>query len=84
VPKLALISRLQAFMHTGCLHMPDSMPLARTFRKELLNFRVSYTAVGNATFGAREGTHDDLILAVALAVYGLNSGRGATFEPFSF
>jgi hypothetical protein len=73
VPKLALVSRLQALMHTGCLHMPDTLPLAKVFRRELLDFRVSYTPTGNATFGAREGAHDDLILAVALAVLGLGA-----------
>jgi hypothetical protein len=80
VPKLELVSRLQALMHTGCLHMPDALPLAKVFRRELLDFRVSYTAVGNATFGAREGAHDDLILAVALAVYGLSQAE-VTCEP---
>lgn len=82
VPKINLVSRLQALMHTGCLHMPDTLPLAKTFRRELLDFRVSYSAVGNATFGAREGAHDDLILAVALAVYGLDDGRRVVCEPF--
>jgi hypothetical protein len=61
--------------------MPDSLPFAKVFRRELLNFRVSYSAVGNATFGAREGAHDDLVLAVALAVYGLDSSREVTVEP---
>lgn len=84
VPKIELVSRLQALMHTNKLHMPDSLPLAKTFRRELLDFRVSYTAIGNATFGAREGAHDDLILAVALAVYGLDSGREITVEPLRF
>lgn len=82
VPKINLVSRLQALMHTGCLHMPDTLPLAKTFRRELLDFRVSYSAVGNATFGAREGAHDDLILAVALAVYGLDDGRRIVVDPF--
>lgn len=81
VAKLDLVSRLQALMHTGRLHMPDTLPLARVFRRELLDFRVSYTAVGNATFGAREGAHDDLILAVALAVWGLTNERIATVGP---
>lgn len=81
VPKLALVSRLQALMHTGRLRMPDSLPFAKTLRRELLDFRVTYTAVGNATFGAREGAHDDLVLAVALAVYGLDGGREVVVEP---
>jgi hypothetical protein len=84
VPKLDLVSRLQALMHTGKLTMPETLPLAKTFRSELLNFRVSYSAVGNATFGARTGAHDDLILAVALAVYGLDSGREWSAEPLRF
>ena len=79
VAKLDLVSRLQALMHTGRLHMPETLPLAKTFRRELIDFRVSYTAVGNATFGAREGAHDDLILAVALAVYGLTLPESYNF-----
>ncbi len=81
VPKLELVTRLQALMHTGRLLIPPNLPLAKKFRKELVDFRVSYTAVGNATFGAREGAHDDLVLAVALAVYGLNSERRAYVQP---
>ncbi|QNK00974.1 hypothetical protein [Dyella telluris] len=83
VPKLALVSRLQALMHTGKLHMPDTLPLAKTFRRELIDFRVSYSAIGNARFGAREGAHDDLVLAVALAVYGLDVPR-VIVEPLRF
>jgi hypothetical protein len=81
VPKVELVSKLQALMHTGRLSMPSSLPLGRAFRDELLDFRVTYTDVGNARFGAREGTHDDLILAVALAVYGLDSNQQAHVEP---
>lgn len=81
VPKLDLVSRLQALMHSGRLRMPETLPLAKAFRRELIDFRVGYTAVGNATFGAREGAHDDLVLAVALAVYGLDSRREAIVEP---
>ena len=80
VPKIELVSRLQALMHTGKLYMPDTLPLAKVFRRELLDFRVSYTDVGNARFGAREGAHDDLILAVALAAYGVGSEPAARFD----
>jgi hypothetical protein len=43
---------------------------------------LSYSNIGNATFGAREGAHDDLILAVALGVYGLTSNRQAYVQGF--
>ena len=43
---------------------------AGLLRAELLNFRVKITAAANETFGAwREGEHDDLVLAVALACW---------------
>lgn len=82
VPKIELVSHLQALMHNGRLEMSDALPLAKTFRRELLDFKVDYTAVGNATFGARNGAHDDIVLAVALAVYGLKSTRHAVVMPF--
>jgi len=81
VPKIELVSKLQALMHSGVLHMPDTLPLVKVFRRELLDFRVSYTAIGNATFGAREGAHDDTILAVALAVYGLEGRNRVAVGP---
>lgn len=84
VPKLSLVSRLQALMHTGALQVPEAMPYARTFRRELLDFRVSYTVNGNATFNALEGKHDDTITAVALAIYGLDGGREAQVMPLSW
>lgn len=31
-----------------------------------------FTESGNATFNAREGAHDDLVLALALSVFGLS------------
>lgn len=80
VPKINLVSRVSALMQTNCLLMPDTLRFAKTLRRELQDFRVGYSAVGNATFGAREGAHDDLILAVALAVYGLDGGRRVVVE----
>lgn len=84
VPKLSLVSRLQALMHTGRLRVPEAMPYAKTFRRELMDFRVSYTAAGHATFNALEGKHDDTITAVALAIYGLDGGREAQVMPLSW
>ena len=84
VPKLSLVSRLQALMHTGALHVPETMPYARTFRRELLDFRVSYTSHGNATFNALEGKHDDTITAVALAIYGLDGAQEVQVMPLEW
>jgi hypothetical protein len=48
--------------------------------RELQEFRVKYTEAGNATFNAREGGHDDLVLALAIAVFGLSAGETASPE----
>jgi hypothetical protein len=82
VPKVELVSNLHALMHTGRLRVPLNLPMGKAFRRELAEFQVSYSNVGNARFGAREGAHDDLILAVALAVYGLQNERRAYVQPF--
>jgi hypothetical protein len=43
---------------------------AATLVRELQNFQVKITAAANETFGAwRDGQHDDLVLAVALACW---------------
>lgn len=70
VPKVELVSRVQSCLHRGVLHLPAGLPLVQAMRRELLDFRVTFTAAGNATFGARSGAHDDLILALSLALWG--------------
>lgn len=52
---------------TGYGLLPDAAVVAR----ELQDFRAVVEA-GNATFNTRQGAHDDLVLALALAVFGLN------------
>jgi len=69
VPKMLLISRLQALLHEGRLKIQNSLPEAAVLMGELLDYRIQYTAAGHMTFNAREGRHDDLVLALAIACY---------------
>jgi len=46
--------------------------------RELQEFLVKYTDAGNTTFNAREGELDDLVLALAIAVFGLSESTCAT------
>lgn len=80
VPKVTLVSRLQALLHSGDLRIPRVLPDAAVLTRELQEFRVKYTDAGNATFNAREGEHDDLVLALAIAVFGLSESQCATSE----
>ena len=75
VPKGELVSRLQALLHAGRLRIAASLPDAAALARELQDFRVRFTEAGNATFNAREGAHDDLVLALALAVFGLSQPK---------
>jgi hypothetical protein len=69
VPKMTLVSALQALLHEGRLHIQKELPEAAVLVRELQDFRVRYTDAGHMTFGAREGRHDDLVLALAIAVW---------------
>lgn len=85
VPKIQLISRLQAALHSGELKIAKALPEAVAFTRELQEFRVSWTEMGNMRFGARQGAHDDLVLAAALAVYGVtrNETRSSSVVPLA-
>src|SRR5215469_9533531 len=83
VPKLTLVSRLQALLHEGRLKIQKELPEAETLVRELQEFRVEFTPVGHLTFSARSGKHDDLVLALALAVWrahGAGSASDSYFE----
>jgi hypothetical protein len=68
VPKKELVTCLQLLFQDRRLQIAKSLPDAKLLVRELSNFRVKITAAANETFGAwREGQHDDLVLAVALA-----------------
>jgi hypothetical protein len=79
VPKLILVSRLQALLHQGQLKIKRSLPEAEVLVRELQDFRVEYTANGNLTFNARQGQHDDLVLALAIACWRAHGG-GVSYQ----
>ena len=70
VPKRTLVSTLQLAFQTRKLKIAGGLPEAEVLVKELLNFKVKITATAHDTYEAwREGQHDDLVLATALAVW---------------
>ena len=74
VPKLDLVSRLQILLHEVRLKILRKLDEAETLVRELLDFRMEYTAAGHMTFNARSGKHDDLVLALAIAVWRAHDG----------
>lgn len=71
VPKRDLVGGLQVLLQSGRLKIARSLEHAETLRAELLNFRVKINvATAHDSYEAwREGDHDDLVLAAALACW---------------
>jgi hypothetical protein len=69
VAKLQLVSVVQVLLGARRLKFAKSLPLTPTLERELSTFTAKITTAGNETFAAdwRIGSHDDLVLGVALA-----------------
>ena len=71
VPKRDLVTGVQVLLQCGGLQIASGIPHGEALAAEMAEMRAKVTAAGNTQFGAwREGTHDDLVLAVALACWG--------------
>jgi hypothetical protein len=70
IPKKDLISGLQLAIQLGTLQIAGGMKFGPALVAEMAEMRVKITSSGNEQFGAwREGSHDDLVFAVALACW---------------
>jgi hypothetical protein len=84
VPKRDLVSVVQVGLQNRKLKIAESLDLAETLSRELQNFTVKITDAANDVYGAwREGTHDDLVLAVALAVWKANQPVFASVPEYT-
>jgi hypothetical protein len=86
VPKRDLVSVVQVALQTDRLKIAESLPEAQTLARELQDFQVKITEAANDTYGAwREGAHDDLVLAVAMALYvGKKRGEWIPTPSYSY
>ena len=75
VPKSTLVSTLVARLHGGELFVQGTLKDWPVLKRELLNFRPEITRSGVETWNARSGEHDDLVLALGLAVWHLNGAH---------
>ena len=91
-PKRDLVSAVQVALQQRRLRISRGLPDAETLAAELAAFRVRLTAAGHDVYGAGGGEtewrgrpHDDLVLALALAVWHAERvGRGrSALEVFA-
>ncbi len=78
VAKQALVSRAQVLAQHGRIKLPATAE-ARVLADELRSFDLTITEGGHFRAGARAGAHDDLVVALALAVLDPNAGRPKTY-----
>ena len=70
IPKKDLITGLQLAIQLRTLQIAGGMKFGPALVTEMAEMRVRITASGNEQYGAwREGSHDDLVFAVALACW---------------
>jgi len=86
VPKRDLAGAVQVALQARRLRVVGALPLAEALRSELQNFRAKISLSGHDSYGAgadwRVGSHDDLVLSVAMAVWFGERNRGTIeFNP---
>lgn len=71
IPKRDLVSAVQATLQSGRLKIAKELPEAPTLIRELEQFKTKIVAASStdALVAWREGANDDLVLALALAVW---------------
>lgn len=77
VGKARLIGTFIGAYDNGKVHINPDLPMWPQLEREMLGFRAELSAQGRAKFEAKSGEHDDLLFALAQAVwYGEEVKRG--------
>ena len=69
VPKRDLVAGLVMGFQSGGVRIAERLSESGALMNELVNFRVKVSSAGHDSYGARDGEHDDLVLAAALACW---------------
>ena len=81
VPKRDVISTTQVQLQEGRLKIARTLPHASLLARELVNFRVRVASKGSEdALDWREGPHDDLVFALAIAAWEAERNPGLGFS----
>ena len=79
VPKRDLVTGVQVMLQQEGLRIAAGLEMGETLIREMTEMRVMVTVAGRERYGVwREGKHDDLVLAVALACWGARRAHPRT------
>jgi hypothetical protein len=83
VAKVQLVSVLQAMLSSHRLKIATGLPETGILVAELKTFSAKITAAGNEKYEAlRERDHDDMVLAVAMALWLAENAPRGRFEIY--
>jgi len=83
VPKQDLIARVETLLAAGRLKVAPGLKLAPVIRHEMSAFRAKVSLTGHHAYEAGGGAHDDLVLALALALWGADESSPEALENLS-
>lgn len=69
VPKLQLVSHLDAKLNNGELIFAEGLSDSEQIRDEMANFQQHLTATNRFSFEARSGKHDDIVCSLGFGVW---------------
>lgn len=94
VPKNDIIAELTTLFERHLIKIPDGMidnidgqevNYTKLIEDEVLNFQKQTTVNNHEIFNARQGTHDDIVLALGIACWYSNLTKPqSTLNPFDF
>lgn len=69
VPKLQIVSHLDAKLNNGELVFAEGLSDSEALRDEMTNFQQTVTATNQFSFEARSGKHDDLVISLGMGLW---------------
>jgi hypothetical protein len=76
VPKRELVNAMVVMEHRGDLKLDRNDPFVKKLFKQLVDFQMTISRAANRQFGAKQGSHDDLLMSLAQSCWwALRFGR---------
>jgi hypothetical protein len=77
------VARLETLLAAGRLRVAPGLKLAPEIRRELSAFRAKVSGTGHHAYEAGGGAHDDLVLALAIALGGADESSPEALEKLT-
>jgi hypothetical protein len=83
VPKVDLVARVETLLAADRLSVAPGVKLGPEIRRELAAFKAKTSSTGHHAFEAGGSAHDDLVLALAIALWGADESSPEALEKLS-